>query len=187
MYGVPLFIDVQSADNILCVVRRLELIDLEQQIWKFLMSAIDIDNCDLMHELADRYDCPALKLAAFKALKEKEPAYAVPPDRLRMERSISSRSKSKMYDNGLIGPGERNITKVDRDRNNDEYNDGDEENEEEEELPSVLKYRRGSMRQGAGVYEDNYYEEDIDDDEEGVGPRTCQAMRRRLRWSRRGL
>jgi hypothetical protein len=43
-------------------VRRLEMESLEKQCWKYLMSILDKDNnCEMLHELADRYDCPTLK------------------------------------------------------------------------------------------------------------------------------
>jgi hypothetical protein len=140
------------------------------------MSAIDADNCDIMHELADRYDCPALKLAAFKALKEKEPAYAAAPDRhihnrhhhnhRHSDRSSNAPSTRKFYDNGLIGPGERNKTQFDDDEDveygGDDNGDG---------LPSILKYRRGSVRVGAGWNEfeqASYYQNDDDDESQAT-------------------
>jgi hypothetical protein len=71
MYGVPLTITVDTADGILKVVRRLEMQKLEQQCWRYLMTVIDAEtNCEKLHELADRYDCPPLKLAAWRILQE---------------------------------------------------------------------------------------------------------------------
>ena len=44
---------------------------LEQQCWRYLMTVIDPDtNVEILHELADRYDCPPLKLAAWRILQE---------------------------------------------------------------------------------------------------------------------
>jgi hypothetical protein len=74
MYGVPLKLTVESADSIIKVVRRLEMQKLEQQCWRYLMTIIDPHtNCELLHELADRYDCPPLKLAAWRILQETVP------------------------------------------------------------------------------------------------------------------
>jgi hypothetical protein len=53
------------------VVRRLEMQKLEQQCWRYLMTVIDPEtNAEQLHELADRYDCPPLKLAAWRMLQE---------------------------------------------------------------------------------------------------------------------
>lgn len=61
----------QNADNVLKVVRRLEMQKLEQQCWRYLMTVINPDtNVEILHELADRYDCPPLKLAAWRILQE---------------------------------------------------------------------------------------------------------------------
>jgi hypothetical protein len=47
---------------------------LEQQCWRYLITALDSSsNAEYLHDLADRYDCPPLKLAAWKILKEKIP------------------------------------------------------------------------------------------------------------------
>jgi hypothetical protein len=56
---------------VLKVVRRLEMQKLEQQCWRYLMTVINPDtNAAILHELADRYDCPPLKLAAWRILQE---------------------------------------------------------------------------------------------------------------------
>ena len=61
----------QNADHILKVVRRLEMQKLEQQCWRYLMTVINPEtNVEILHELADRYDCPPLKLAAWRILQE---------------------------------------------------------------------------------------------------------------------
>lgn len=69
MYGLPIFVSLENVEAILKVVRRLEMQKLEQQCWRFLMSIIDSSNCDMLHDLADRYDCPPLKLAAFRVIQ----------------------------------------------------------------------------------------------------------------------
>ena len=62
---------MQNADSVLKVVRRLEMQKLEQQCWRYLMTVINPDtNAAILHELADRYDCPPLKLAAWRILQE---------------------------------------------------------------------------------------------------------------------
>lgn len=88
-------------------VRRLELKELEQQCWKYLMAVVSLDNCELMHALADRYDCPPLKLAAFRALKERDPSYALPPERLTAGYDWNFFQKNPCsFDTGFTGPGE---------------------------------------------------------------------------------
>eukprot|EP00605_Chrysophyceae_sp_TOSAG23-4_P002118 GSChrysophyteH1.ASY1.ANO1.2344.1 assembled CDS len=105
MYGCPITVTVDNAEPLLKVIRRLELHGLEQSMWIFLMKAIDNHNCNQLHELADRYDCPPLKLAAWRYI----------------QKSISGPSKHqdealrKVHKGtGLTGPGEagfyRNVT-----------------------------------------------------------------------------
>jgi hypothetical protein len=44
---------------------------LEQQCWRFLMGALDAEtNAEHLHDLADRYDCPPLKLGAWRLLQQ---------------------------------------------------------------------------------------------------------------------
>jgi hypothetical protein len=70
MYGLPLTFSIENAESIIKVVRRLEMPELEKQCWRFLMMAIDSNNCEILHEIADRYDCPPLKLTAWRILQE---------------------------------------------------------------------------------------------------------------------
>jgi hypothetical protein len=70
MYGDELFINLKNAEDIIQVVRRLEMLHLENQIWRHLMGILDFDNCEFLHDLADRYDCPALKLAAWRKMMQ---------------------------------------------------------------------------------------------------------------------
>ena len=75
MYGKALVLSVDTADAIIKVLRRLEMTLLEQQCWRYLMTMIDTHNCELLHELAERYDCPPLKLTAWRILQEMIPGY----------------------------------------------------------------------------------------------------------------
>ena len=36
------------------VIRRLEIRQLEQQCWRYLMTALSDQNCEFLHEIADR-------------------------------------------------------------------------------------------------------------------------------------
>ena len=104
------------------VIRRLELAKLEEHCWQYMMTVIDGTNCLLLHEFADRYDCPALKLTAWRMIQETTPAYAAMPSMLLDASSslVSPRS-------GLTGPAESF-----RNHMNGDFH------EEEEEFPSIL-------------------------------------------------
>jgi hypothetical protein len=65
--------EYQNADRLIKVIRRLELVQLETQCWRYLISIIDTSNCEQLHELADRYDCPPLKLSAWRLLQQTVP------------------------------------------------------------------------------------------------------------------
>jgi hypothetical protein len=109
MYGLPLYIDVDTADDLLKVIRRLELQDLEQQCWRFLISAMNEDNCNQLHDLADRYDCPPLKLAAFRMLQETDPTYSFEPINFDINRAKENFNDGMKVRSGLTGPGERSF------------------------------------------------------------------------------
>lgn len=137
---------------ILKVVRRLEMHKLEQQIWRYLITILNERNCDLLHELADRYDCPPLKLAAWRLLKEKIPGLGnFPTKRVLME---AARARSHVLNGtGLIGPGDAlfntlavhhpqndrrnaglgNMPSVFEDDDDDDEEDEDEEDDERQE------------------------------------------------------
>eukprot|EP01033_Poteriospumella_lacustris_P000902 gene902-651_t len=105
MYGYPLQVTEQKADSILKVVRRLEMHKLEQQIWRYLITILNERNCDLFHELADRYDCPPLKLAAWRLLKEKIPGLGNFPTKKVLIEAARARSHV-LNGTGLIGPAD---------------------------------------------------------------------------------
>ena len=63
MYGVPIVLTIDTVDAIIKVIRRLEIRQLEQQCWRYLMTALSDANCEQLHEIADRYDCPPLKVS----------------------------------------------------------------------------------------------------------------------------
>jgi hypothetical protein len=106
MYGSSIIVTVENSEKLLKVIRRLELHGLEQSIWIFLMKAIDHKNCNQLHELADRYDCPPLKLAAWRYIQQ---AISGPTSK-HLDIAMSSIYKGT----GLTGPGEpsfyRNLT-----------------------------------------------------------------------------
>jgi hypothetical protein len=110
MYGSAVTVTVDSAERLLKVVRRLELHGLEQSVWIFLMKAIDARNCNHLHELADRYDCPPLKLAAWRYIQQ---AISGP------SKHFNDKDLKKIHKGtGLTGPGEtsfyRNVTMQER-------------------------------------------------------------------------
>ena len=113
MYGLPIKITVDTAEKLLKVVRRLELHGLEQSCWIFLMKAVDDQNCNILHELADRYDCPPLKLAAWRHIQA---AISGP----MKNKGIEVHKPSGLIDHGtgLTGPGQlsfyRNFTAQER-------------------------------------------------------------------------
>jgi len=106
MYGQPLRVTVETSDSLLKVVRRLEMHKLEQQIWRYLITILDGErNCEYLYELADRYDCPPLKLAAWRILKEKIPDISAFPTKAKLLRSMNDKL-SEMKGTGLISPGD---------------------------------------------------------------------------------
>lgn len=96
-------------------MRRLELRQLEQECWKCLLSAVDRTNCKKLHELADRFDCPPLKLSAWHILQETSQGYAANPssrllnpmtDGDAMRLTPPSMAAYLLKGTGLTGPGE---------------------------------------------------------------------------------
>lgn len=114
MYGSSVTVTVDTSERLLKVIRRLELHGLEQSVWIFLMKAIDAHNCNRLHELADRYDCPPLKLAAWRYIQQ---AISGPT------KHFTEAARGVHKGTGLTGPGEaafyKNVTmqeKMDEDR-----------------------------------------------------------------------
>jgi hypothetical protein len=71
MYGAPFYLKVDDGiDEVLKVIRRLELAELENQCWAIMMKSLTTDNAPKLHELADRYDCAPLKLAAWRVIQQ---------------------------------------------------------------------------------------------------------------------
>lgn len=105
MYGVPLKVTVETADSLIKIIRRLEMHKLEQQCWRYLMTIIDANtNCELLHELADRYDCPPLKLAAWRILQETVPGYAQSPaSKLFKGQNAKKKDGVPVFTTGLTG------------------------------------------------------------------------------------
>ena len=65
------------------------------------MTVIDQSNCLILHEFADRYDSPPLKLTAWRIIQETAPAYAKIPSFV-----LDSNSVLVSAGNGLTGPAE---------------------------------------------------------------------------------
>ena len=104
MYGKPLHFSIDAAETLLKVIRRLELANLETHCWDYMMKVIDQTNCLILHEFADRYDCPPLKLTAWRLIQESTPAYAAMPQ-------IVIEGITGSISNGTTGPAE-NFTKA---------------------------------------------------------------------------
>jgi hypothetical protein len=105
------------------VIRRLELGKLEDHCWQYMMTVIDKTNVIILHEFADRYDCPALKLMAWRMIQEENSAYAALPSHLLgSTSSLVSPGRS-----GMTGPAESFVRAFKG------------EDEEEEFLPSILQ------------------------------------------------
>lgn len=116
------------------------------------MTSLDSSNCSFLHELADKYDCPPLKLAAWKMLQHQVPDTGGFPNLDQLQRSLAPDGQRRIKGTGLTGPGDPTFSQmgVKRsqvklvDRNTSEYDgddkDGQEEGEErsQNELPSVF-------------------------------------------------
>lgn len=99
MYGLPFYVSMDTIETLMKVVRRLELHGLEKSCWILLMKLLDKDNAAKLHELADRYDCPPVKLAAWRMLQEQ----LLGP----MSKHIDTEASDFQKGTGLTGPGER--------------------------------------------------------------------------------
>jgi len=102
MYGTPLTATIETAEALLKVVHRLQLQDLEESIWIFLMQIVDPNNAEQLHTLADRYDCPPLKLSAWRIMQEAIPGYTSLPAGVL----AASAAAGVFKGTGLIGPGD---------------------------------------------------------------------------------
>lgn len=99
MYGKPLAFSLEKAEILLKAIRRLEMAKLEEHCWRHLMTVVDKSNCQMLHELADRYDCPALKLTAWRIVQESAPGYSTMPSKL-LNQVVSSLVSPR---SGMIG------------------------------------------------------------------------------------
>lgn len=71
-----------------------------------MITALDANtNAEFLHDLADRYDCPPLKLAAWKILKERVPDIGGFPNQRRKKGKFEE-SKKVFSANGLTGPAD---------------------------------------------------------------------------------
>ena len=64
------------------------------------MSVVNTENCQFLHHLADLYDCPALKITAWRKVQEAKPGYAAAPSEVLRAMANPTRGY-----NGLMGPG----------------------------------------------------------------------------------
>lgn len=128
------------------VLRRLELQQLEQQCWQFLISVIDGTNCEKLHELADVFDCPPLKLCAWRILQESIPGYALNPGYLgngsdsgNDDDGSRARNKStyQLKGNGLTGPCD--IEEEDNEEGERGGEEGESDDDEVEAFPTIFK------------------------------------------------
>ena len=102
MYGKPLVFPLSDADLLMKVIRRLELESLEEHCWEYCMKIVSKENCADMHELADKYSCPPLKLAAWRTLQDNTGSYQATPGRSL----LVSASGLKGAGHGFTGPEE---------------------------------------------------------------------------------
>jgi hypothetical protein len=145
---------------------------LEQQCWRYLITILDADtNCEYLHELADRLDCPPLKLAAWKLLKEKV------PDADDLGRSFNRRddeygSKPKKYrGTGLTGPGDASYRKARVKSFGQAKLRGlsDNEDDEEEEVDDDYGGRMPSVFDDTSNADEDDDKDDDNDDEDRSG------------------
>lgn len=144
MYGVPLTVSLDTAEETLKVVRRMELHELEKQCWRFLISIIDSSNCEALHVLADKYDCPPLKLSAFRVLQERDPTYRLPPAHLAAGRTGPGLGLGPSSGTGLTGPGESsfytNIASLNVITGDFVHDDLDDDFDDDQPMLSILSY-----------------------------------------------
>lgn len=70
------------------------------------MTGLDTTNCAVLHELADKYDCPPLKLAAWKMLQTQVPDMDSFPSRGHLQRTLLPDGQRRIKGTGLTGPGD---------------------------------------------------------------------------------
>lgn len=129
------FVSLQNADDIIKAVRRLEMHSLEQQCWRYLMTIIDAGNCEFLHELADRYDCPPLKLTAWRILEKSVPGYSTAP---QLEYDDDDNPREKVLSNGFGAPGQMPVVES-KNRHDDEYDDEEEDFDEyDDDYPHIF-------------------------------------------------
>ncbi|RYG99790.1 BTB/POZ domain-containing protein, partial [archaeon] len=152
MYGQPLHMTLDAADGVIKVTRRLELAKLEQGCWRYLMTILEPSNAAYLHELADRYDCPPLKLASWKILQHHVPGMENFPNRRKLEKTSLADGAKHLRGTGLMGPGDvhfstglkRSQVKFledeasDQEDNEEDGEQAEEHDEDKAEMPSVF-------------------------------------------------
>lgn len=96
------------------------------------MTSLDRSNCHFLHELADRYDCPPLKLAAWKLVKSHLP----PMDGFLNHEDLKEHltdGQRRMKGTGLTGPGDPFFALMGIKRSEAHFGEEDNGGEEEED------------------------------------------------------
>lgn len=108
MYGEPLEFTLANAEYMMKIIRRLELRDLEQKCWRFLLSIVNKENCAQLHQIADFFECAPLKISAWRLIQESKPGYGSAPDHMANSMEINS-INARLRGHGLTGPGEMDV------------------------------------------------------------------------------
>ena len=133
---------------------------LEQQCWKFLITIINSINCDHLHDLADKYDCPPLKLASFRILQENDPTYKVEPIDWNVTKGRKDFINGLAWKNGsgLTGPGESSF-----------YTNAGiladhifEEEDEDDYVPSIIGFTKNKKKVSSNTRTDRHHQNDKD-------------------------
>lgn len=136
-------------------------------------------NCEFIHELADKYDCPPVKLAAWKILKKKIPGVQAFPTDTTLLKKIKDNGKF-LKGTGLTGPGDpafnslnnsggKRFDHLQKKLNEDEEDNLEDENQKNDNLLSVFD----------GYSQES--DEDLDHDEEDFEEsRTTKERRQKL-------
>ncbi len=145
---------------------------LEQQCWRYLMTAIDPEtNVAYLHELADRYDCPPLKLAAWRILKEKVPGVGSFPSRSQLLKSATGTKEKVLRGTGFTGPGDPafdNLNNTNGIRSKRVPSSYEEMALDEAQLPSVFDdFEKPPKRSRGEDDEEGDDDEENEDDEDG--------------------
>jgi hypothetical protein len=147
MYGQSVNIAFSDAEEFIKIARRLELGELEQKVWEFLLSIVDSDNCSEMHELADKYDHPHMKLVAWQVLQQAVPGYAYSPANILelresmvgdQRKGLSSKSTESGTSLRSAPGGKRGSLQRYMTRRGSDLVQGDDDDDDDENIPSIF-------------------------------------------------